>query len=257
MFDLLNDLWNAVRYLKLVYPALLMAAAWGAWRLPRQGPRRVVVGAVGALLALSWMPVAWLNNYLLESPYRDALMEPGVVDAIVVLSGASEPPSERFPYTLALESTVRRTRYAAELALRRPGTPVLACGPGRDDDPTTRSVALEMGELLAGWGVERERIWLEEVGVSTASQAAEAAAILRGRDVRRILLVTDAFHMRRAAGCFRKQGFETFGAPSQFRARFDLPTLPELLPSPGDVQVNEEAFREWLALAVYKARGVI
>jgi len=256
MFDLLHELWNAVRYLKLIYPALLLAAAWGAWRLPRQGSRRVVVLSLGALLALSWMPFSWLNNYLLEAPYRDIVAAPAA-DAIVVLSGASEPPSDRFPYTLALESTVRRTRYAAALALERPETPVLACGPGRDDDPSASSVAFEMGELLAGWGVERERIWLEEVGVSTASQSAEAAAILRAKGVRRILLVTDAFHMRRAEGCFRKQGFETYAAPSQFRARFDLPTLPELLPSPGDVRVNEEAFREWLALAVYKARGVI
>lgn len=256
MFDWLNDLWNAVRYLKLIYPALLLAALWGAWRLPHQTSRRVTLSALGALLALSWMPVSWLNNYLLEAPYRDGLSVSSA-DAIVVLSGASQPPSKDFPYTLALESTVRRTRYAAELARRYPQLPVLVCGPARVDYPEGRSVAYEMGELLAGWGVERERIWFEETGVSTAMQASEAAGILRGKGVRRVLLVTDGFHMRRAAGCFRKQGFETFGAPSQFRARFDLPTLPDLIPSPGDVHSNEEAFREWLALAVYKMRGVI
>lgn len=202
------------------------------------------------------MPVAWVNNRLLEYPFVD-LPEPPPADAIVVLSGAAEPPSAAFPYGVLLDSTARRTRYAAELGLRRGDLPILACGPHFSEAPEQLSVAAEMGLLLEGWGILADRIWLEQVGRSTAQQAQEAAPILRERGVRRILLVTDAFHMRRALGCFRKQGFEAFPAPSYFRAPPLPPRLVELIPSPGYVLHNEEALREWLALIQYKLRGAI
>ena len=257
MLELVTSFWNAIRYLKLVYPFVVFGLLWNVWRLPRSvRGRKPALLAFAALFALSWLPVAWLNNYALEAPYR-ATARAVAVDAIVVLSGAAAPPTPSFPYAVMLESTVRRTRQAAYLAQELPGTPVLTCGPRFPSAPDYPSVAHEMGEMLIGWGIESERIWLEEMGVSTASQSIEAAKLLRERGVRRILLVTDAAHMRRAAGCFRKAGFETIAAPSHVHSRSSPPRFVDFLPSPVAVLLNEEALREWLALAVYKARGVI
>lgn len=257
MFELLTDLWNGVRYLKLFYPLLVLAILWYAWKLPRgERCRKYVLTAALGLFIWSWFPVAWLNTYFLERPYRQASSAPSV-DAIVVLSGAAAAPTPPFPYGVLLESTVRRTRQAAHLAEQLPDTPVMACGPEFSGAPRHESVAHEMAELLVGWGVQPERIWLEEVGVSTASQSVEAAKILRARGVKKILLVTDAFHMRRAAACFRKAGFETFAAPSHIHSQSNMPRLADFLPSTSAVALNEEAMREWLALTVYKIRGVI
>ncbi len=256
MPEALVKLWNTVRYLKLLYPLLLVGALAGALRLPARRGRTFVVLALSGLLALSWLPVSWLNHYFLEGPYRNVLPEPEV-DAIIVLSGSAARPMERYPYGLLLDSSIRRTRYAAFLAQGRPDTPVMACGPGFASAPAAPSIAREMGELLVGWGIERDRIWYEEAGVSTASQSAAAAEILRARGVRSVLVVTDAVHMRRAVGCFRRLGFEAYAGPSEVHSRVAAPSLSDLLPSPYLVLRSEEALREWVALAVYKLRGVI
>ena len=252
MLEILQQLWDALRYLKIFYPLLLAGGLAAAWRSPRAA--RWTRWAMVVLLALSWAPVAWVNHRLLELPFV-SLPEAPPVEAIVVLSGGAEEPSKRFPYAILLESTVRRARQAAELGRARPDLPILVCGPVFPRAPEHPSVAQEMGLLLRGWGISEDRIWLEQKGRSTSQQSVEAAAILRQKGARRILLVTDAFHMRRSLGVFRNQGLEAFPAPSHFAA---TPLrAADLIPSSGAMLRNEEALREWLALAVYKARGAL
>ena len=75
---------------------------------------------------------------------------------------------------------------------------------------------------------------------------------------KRIILVTSAFHMKRAMGCFEKQGFEvipyacdplTNGEPLKIHEYF--------LPSPQAMMGWEVIIKEWIGYFVYKTKGFV
>jgi len=53
--------------------------------------------------------------------------------------------------------------------------------------------------------VPREHTWVERSARNTDENARFSARILETRGVRMILLVTEAYHMRRGEACFRKR----------------------------------------------------
>src|ERR1039458_7181261 len=64
-----------------------------------------------------------------------------------------------------------------------------------------------------------------------------------------LLLVTEAYHMRRAERDFRKEGFEVEPAPCAYRsAEFDG-HWEQWIPNAGAITINEHTLHEWLALA--------
>ena len=90
---------------------------------------------------------------------------------------------------------------------------------------------------------------------STAENASFSAKILRSHGVQKIALVTDAFHMRRAEMCFRKQGFDVVPAPSSFQSAPNIPCYAWLLPNSDAMNRNDRSFHEWIGIVAYKLGG--
>jgi len=89
---------------------------------------------------------------------------------------------------------------------------------------------------------------------STRDSAVAVAETLRSRGMRRIALVTEAYHMMRAERCFRKQGLETLPAPCGFRTlKFNAGEW--LFPGWNPLSYNEAALHEYGGIAVYWLRG--
>jgi uncharacterized SAM-binding protein YcdF (DUF218 family) len=85
----------------------------------------------------------------------------------------------------------------------------------------------------------------------TAENARHMARLLLPQGVRRITLVTDAWHMPRAAAEFRRAGFHVLPAPTGFPAAHARPLL-EWLPSATGTLLAREVLREWLARLVMR-----
>lgn len=112
-----------------------------------------------------------------------------------------------------------------------------------------------MKEALVKEGVPAAQIWTESESTSTYENALFSAQLLRARGLRKVVLVTEAYHMLRAAGCFRKAGLEVFPAPchyTTFEGR-----LEEWLPHWRAIARNDAVLHEWLGLFWYKLRGWI
>ena len=123
--------------------------------------------------------------------------------------------------------------------------PVVASG-GRLGD---RVLAEIMRDALIAEGVPRESIWLEGESNSTRENAAFSAKLLLPRGIRRIVLVTEAYHMRRAERDFLKEGFDVEPAPCSYRSvEFDG-RWEQWFPDARAVTINENTLHEWLALA--------
>jgi uncharacterized SAM-binding protein YcdF (DUF218 family) len=81
--------------------------------------------------------------------------------------------------------------------------------------------------------------------------------MLHPRGIRKILLVTEAYHMPRARGAFAKAGFEVRVAPCLYRTREFQGTWSDwLLPQLKSVRMFEDALHEFIGLVIYRLQGI-
>jgi uncharacterized SAM-binding protein YcdF (DUF218 family) len=150
---------------------------------------------------------------ILYSPVPDWLARPLVVeadrrpaDAIVVLSAWATPDR------VLNEPGVWRSLEAARLY--RQGLAPLIVVTGRSPSGDGGDPSLAISELLQEVGVPAAAIELERVSSNTHESAVNVGRMFVARHWGRILLVTDAGHMRRARGAFLHEGMTVSPAPS-------------------------------------------
>jgi uncharacterized SAM-binding protein YcdF (DUF218 family) len=113
-----------------------------------------------------------------------------------------------------------------------------------------------MSGLLEEWGIPAAAIEIEEASINTRENALFSYRLLSARGIRKIILVTSAMHMPRAAGAFRKAGFEVVPAPADFRTGWGEGNPVLLwLPSAGSLEHSQAPLHEWLGLWIYRLRG--
>ena len=112
--------------------------------------------------------------------------------------------------------------------------------------------------ILQEWGVPEAALIVEQQSRNTRQNATASAQLLKKRGLRRVLLVTSAQHMPRAAGTFRTLGLDILPSPTDFRAvEWNQPKLLDWIPTLEGFYRFGRAFREYLGLAVYRYRGWI
>ncbi len=233
-------------------PAGLALAALFALVLLRGRLGRAL--AVAALLGLVLLSLPVVSMALLASldPPAEApetqTPETQAPEAIVVLGGdvflVPDPPGAVLG-SLSLE----RVRAGAELQ-RRSGLPVLVSGGVVDGLPLT------IGELMADsmtgdFGVQVR--WIEAGSPTTWENAEYSARILASAEIRRVYVVTHAWHMRRSLLAFRRFGMAAVPAPVR-RDPWPTFTLWEFLPRTSAWVNSFYAMHEWVGLAYYSAR---
>lgn len=196
--------------------------------------RAILVGlALLALVALSaplWLP--GIGTFL---EYRE---DPGTADVIVVLAG----------------NAPERLRHAARL-FQEGRAPWLLVSNER-----VRSFGMDTtwwDLYRAGYGdvrILQDRIIVLDnpLPESTLDEARRGAALIAERGFKRAILVTDAFHSRRAAMLFRGElrprGIELRSSPAR-----DVYGLDRWWQSPRAARL---VFEEWAKLIVYLPQGV-
>jgi uncharacterized SAM-binding protein YcdF (DUF218 family) len=105
-------------------------------------------------------------------------------------------------------------------------------------------------------GVPADRVLVtREVG-NTADEAKAVADLMRERGWKKIILVTSAWHMRRAARQFRKAGVDFIPFPVDYQVTPRQPlTLLDFLPRADGLRTTEMALRELYGLAFYAVIG--
>lgn len=234
-------------------PLLVLTLAVGSLALWRQkwkiGRLAVTLGTV-AIFLWSWPPVATLLAGTLEWWYPRHNLPSKNMQAIVVLSSSFFAPEPPLPRTIPDFGTYLRCRCASWLRQNGWMLPVVVTG-GRIGD---RVMAAVMKETLIKEGVPSSDIWSEEESSSTYENALFTARLLLPRDIRKIVLVTEAYHMLRAERCFRKLGFDVAPAPCGYTV-FEGRDLEDWLPSAAAIKRNNAVLHEWVGFAWYALRG--
>ncbi|GEJ58175.1 YdcF family protein [Anaeromyxobacter diazotrophicus] len=232
-----------------------LALALGA-ALARARPARArALAAAGAavLYLFSIEPVATLLMAAVEAPARSTYRPEVVYDAVVVLSGEVDAAAARRSGRLELTEGADRLVAAYELLRGGRARAALLSGGSAFPVPGERSEAELVAATLRGWGIAPDRLVVEGASRNTRENAVEAARVAGARGWRSLLLVTSAFHLPRALGCFRRVGLSPDALPVDARAGDGR--RRSWLPRASALGQSTEALREWTGRLVYWAMG--
>jgi uncharacterized SAM-binding protein YcdF (DUF218 family) len=133
-------------------------------------------------------------------------------DAIVVLGASRERNDPAWEGDVSSAMGIERVRYAARIAKVTQLPILISGGSPLSSPPSEAELMTEVMEKDLGVSVK----WQEKNSRTTWENATLSASILKPAGVKRIVLVTQAFHMARARWCFERQGFEVIAAPMGF-----------------------------------------
>ncbi len=236
---------------------LVALALIGLWRLPRARPAALGLGAVGvaALWLLSCHAVAiGLTTLLLPlpQPLPAGALTSARTQAVVVLGGGVLAQAPEYGAPQPSSPTLTRLRYGIRLA-RAQGLPLAFAG-GMGWGGRGVASEAEAASLAARDDFGFEIRWLDDRSRDTRENAQRIAALLQPQGVRRIALVSDAWHLPRATLEFERAGFEVLAAPTRMPLPIARPAL-EWLPSAEGLYASRQVLREWIALQATRLAG--
>jgi uncharacterized SAM-binding protein YcdF (DUF218 family) len=174
---------------------------------------RPVIARLGRLALWAFAAYGLAMALILYSPLPDWFARPLAVqpelqpaDAIVVLSAWATPDR------ILNEPGVWRTLEAGRLYRR--GLAPLIVVTGRSPSGDGGDPSLAISELLQEVGIPKTAIELERVSTNTHESAVNVGRMFAARHWSRVLLVTDAGHMRRARAAFVHESMTVSPAPS-------------------------------------------
>ena len=187
----------------------IVAIAWGGVNCGTFAPMKrsrwlpFALGVLAVALAALVASIAVIDAYGLADRARPA-------DVIVVLGSQVYAGGRPGP------SLARRADHAVALYHRGYASHILCTGGFTEREP--KSEAQVACDRIAQAGVPREVLFLEERSTSTEENAAFSAAIMRERGWDSALVVSDGYHLLRAALMFERAGVEAHPSPAQATA---------------------------------------
>ncbi|WP_415771612.1 YdcF family protein [Pseudomonas sp. LB3P38] len=203
----------------LLPPGILLLLLVLAWWLRRSRPRLAglcfALGVGGFWLMSLPVVVQWGAKALeREAPLArdDWATLSQRADAIVVLGSGRERGDLAWGADQPTGVGLERERYAARLA-KASGLPILTSGGLHYGTPPTEA-KLMADSLRDDFGVAVR--WQEGRSRTTRENAEFSAEVLLPEGIKRVVVVTQAWHMPRAVWSFKKAGFEVVPAPVGF-----------------------------------------
>lgn len=252
MFYLLS---KTLYYVAMPLTWVVALLLW-AWLTKRDRRRRACGG--GALL----ITLLFGNSVLLNEAWRRWEVPPvpfatmGTYDVAIVLGGVTngqQHPTDRVHFGRGAD----RVLHAVTLYQRGQVGHLLLCGGGRTLLGKSLDEAGSMHRVVRRFGVPEEAVTTESRSVNTRENALYAAETLQKRAPdERYLLVTSAFHQRRALACFRKVGVDVTPFSVDMRHAPEEYTLDKwLIPSGEALAGWSLLIHEIVGFVTYKALG--
>jgi len=194
---------------------------------------------------------AWVVEGLEEPLVPVSAEELPPADAIVVLGGMAvgRPGKEE---TVDYSDAVDRVLFAKRLYDARKA-PLLVVSGGAAEGWTPESEIV--AQLLAALGVPAAAMRLETKSRNTHQNALFVSDLLAAAGADRVLLVTSAFHMRRALASFAAVGVAATPAPTDYHQPADEFGILDWLPDAAALRTTTMMLKEYIGLVVYRLRG--
>jgi uncharacterized SAM-binding protein YcdF (DUF218 family) len=257
MFYLLSKTLDAL-VSPVVWIALLVLVAL-VLTLRRSRRHRVIVGSLaGALLVVVVAGNPMVANRAWLALERSApVVDPGggAFDVVVLLGGVVPDGGGRPGDPMAYGDNVERLLVTFDLLRTDRARHVIISGGAADAGSDRLAEASLLARQLGAWGIAPERILVDDTALNTRQNAIESARLIRERGFERVLLVTSAFHMDRALGCFRAVDLDPATLPVDHRARPSAAQGWDLTPRSSALERTSDALRELTGRLAYRALG--
>ena len=235
----------------------------------------------GLTVAWLWLWMTPIMTWVIGVPLEREFLVDGRVpmvetfpraDAIVLLGGSMGVETNLSPYA-EMWTSADRVWQAARLYRAGKANKIIATGNGAVD--TTLPLLLDFGvakddvKCMDAVNTEEEArsigkmlvksVGVEELGVEEFGESDSPTHPIKHSSTARpkVLLVTSAWHMKRARLMFEKYApeVEVVCAPADFENMFmaeKTPLFKMLLPDPNVFMLNSVAFHEWVGIVGYK-----
>ena len=227
----------------------------------------ILTGLIGIFWRKKFLPLSFgillvfSNPYIINELYAWWEPAPSTIDKeielAIVLTGMTIPQIQ-VPGQLQMGPGSERIIEALRLYhTGRVKKILISGGSGSLNSPElTESPAL--AKLSSDLAVAKEDIYIEDKSRNTYQNALFSRKLVDslGIESNDLLLITSAFHMRRALACFKKQGLEPVLFPVDFNA-YNQGNPKKIEPSSRALERWDQLLHEWFGIAAYKAAGYI
>jgi uncharacterized SAM-binding protein YcdF (DUF218 family) len=198
-----------------IFLLLLLFAWWLRHARPRLSRALFVIGLAGMWamslpIVVQWSAKGIENIPPLPQDQWATLAQRA--DAIVILGSGRERNDPSWGADIPTGVALERMRYAARMS-KASGLPILVTGGLHYGEPPSEA-AIMAESLREDFGVTVR--WQEGESRTTWENATMTAAILQPLGIKRIVVVTQAWHMPRSVWSFEKAGFSVVAAPVGF-----------------------------------------
>jgi uncharacterized SAM-binding protein YcdF (DUF218 family) len=257
MFYLSKLVWAVLQPSNFI--ALLLVLGIGLLALrKRRAALRLIVGATALYVVAAFSPLAnWLlhplEHHVKPGTERDVTGAAGIIVLGGGISGAIPSEDRAIPMGGAIERVTETLR----LAVRHPEVPVIFSGGSGlilrlGDEPNEADAARR---FFGGFGIVPPRLQLEDRSRNTLENATLSAAMLQPKPDQRWILVTSAFHIRRAKALFEAQGFKVVPWPVGYLTNGSDDLRQPFGRGSEGLRRMDLATKEWLGLFVSWLRG--
>jgi uncharacterized SAM-binding protein YcdF (DUF218 family) len=216
---------------------------------------RILIFVGASVFLLMSLPAVAQRLMVGLEPYPalapDSLAETGA-DGILILGGGRYAWAPEYGGDTVAVGSLQRLRYGAFLH-RRSGLPIYITG----GSPAHRqpSVGRLMAQVLEqDYGISAKGV--EDQSLTTEENAVLSLAMLERDGIRRVLLVSDAWHLPRAIEAFARVGIAAIPAPTAFVHREDErgTDYRDWLPSAAAFSNSYRALHEYLGRIWYRLK---
>jgi uncharacterized SAM-binding protein YcdF (DUF218 family) len=242
----------------LVHPGnVLFGVALIGWLTMRKGRLRLgkslIALSAGVFFVFSFFPVGSIFLTILENRFPVNISPPERVDGIIVLGGFANPVlSEARGYPV-LGGGGRLTAFLT-LARKYPDAKLVFTGGSGDILKQDIKEAPVVKRVLSELGFPIERVIFEDQSRNTVENARLSKPLAMPKEGENWLLITSAFHMPRAVGCFNATDWKVAAYPVDHSTDGTFSLFPsfDLL---SNFNLLVLAWHEWLGLIAYRLMG--
>ncbi len=244
----------------MLLPSGILLALWTAVVVLKNRAKSKLIGTFTLLLTYLFLCPAVLLLFasLLEYPEK-VLSNDEKYHVGVVLTGNMTNTEVKYPGNIHLKGSADRLWQA--LRLYKEGHIEYILISGGDTGLLKKSQLLEIDisrDFLIRNGVPAEKILLDRKSRNTYENARNSSEIINAVfPNQKVVLITSAFHMRRAEGCFRKAGIQVIPFPADFIGVHKSPDLQDFLPHAGAFATTELIWKEQAGYIIYLLKGYL
>lgn len=201
-----------------------------------------------ANVVMRWWEVPAIRIDSISKPYAAGVVLCGVTNT-------RQKPDDRVHFLKGADRIVHAVQLYKDGKIRK----ILITGGSGELLHPEEDESQDLYQFAIMCGVRKKDILLENQSRNTHQNAQLSKKKLEEEKIGgKVLLITSAFHMRRAMGCFAKEGVPVDVFSTDFNSsKIEFSPIDSIVPNVSAISTWTVLFKEWIGISAYKVAGYI